>query len=60
MAEGDEILTWVQEQPGVRSARMNIVEDLVDVFDWLEIEIDRRITATKEFSRRKALRQTPG
>jgi hypothetical protein len=41
VAGGNEILRWVKQQPGVRSARMNIVEEVVYVFDWLERELER-------------------
>jgi DNA-binding Lrp family transcriptional regulator len=40
VAEGNEILRWVKEQPGVKSARMNIVEEVVYVFDWVERELE--------------------
>jgi DNA-binding Lrp family transcriptional regulator len=43
VAEGTEILRWAKKIDGVSDARMNIVEDVVHVFDWLEREIDKKI-----------------
>jgi DNA-binding Lrp family transcriptional regulator len=45
VAEGNEILKWVKTLPGVKSARMNIVERVVHVFDWLEKEVDKHTKA---------------
>ena len=42
IAEGNELLRWVRRLPAVRSAKMNIVEEVVHVFDWLEREVERR------------------
>jgi hypothetical protein len=42
IAEGGEILKWAKKLPGVGLVRMNIVENVVHVFDWLEKEIDLR------------------
>ena len=42
VAEGNELLRWVRKLPGVKRARMNIVEQVVHVFDWLEKEVDRQ------------------
>lgn len=44
VAEGNDILEWVKEQPGVRSATMTIAERVVQVFDWIESEVGRRLT----------------
>jgi DNA-binding Lrp family transcriptional regulator len=41
-AEGKELLGWLEKQRVVRSARINIVEQIVYVFDWLEREARRR------------------
>ena len=43
VAEGNDILEWVRQQPGVRSATMTIVERVVQVFDWIEGEVQRRV-----------------
>ncbi len=43
VAEGNEILEWVSEQPGVKSAEMTITENVVQVFDWLESEIQKQL-----------------
>jgi len=45
LAEGNEVLGWVRQLNGVRAARMNISEEVVHVFDWLETEVDRRVSA---------------
>jgi hypothetical protein len=41
VAEGRELLDWLTKQPGVESVRINIVERVVYVFDWLERETGR-------------------
>ena len=43
IAEGNEILEWARIQPGVRSATMAIVEQVVQVFSWLEGEVAKRL-----------------
>jgi DNA-binding Lrp family transcriptional regulator len=42
IAEGTELLKWVKKVKGVKSAKMNIVENVVHVFDWLEKEVKAR------------------
>lgn len=42
ITEGNEILKWIKHQPGVKSVRMNIVEQVVHVFDWIEDEVKKR------------------
>ena len=42
VAEGNEILKWVKKLPGVKTVRMNIVEYVVHVYDWLSKEADKR------------------
>jgi DNA-binding Lrp family transcriptional regulator len=44
VAEGNDILEWVKQQPGVKSASMTIAERVVQVFDWIESEVERRIS----------------
>ncbi len=44
VAEGIDILEWVKTQPGVKSASMTITEKVVQVFDWLETEIQKQLT----------------
>jgi DNA-binding Lrp family transcriptional regulator len=43
VAEGNDILEWVKQQPGVNSASMTIAERVVQVFDWIESEVERRM-----------------
>jgi len=43
VAEGNDILEWVKQQPGVISASMTIAERVVQVFDWIESEVERRV-----------------
>jgi DNA-binding Lrp family transcriptional regulator len=45
VAEGTEILRRVKKLPGVKSARMNIVEHVVHTSDWLEREVSERARA---------------
>ncbi|MBO0888629.1 Lrp/AsnC family transcriptional regulator [Candidatus Bathyarchaeota archaeon] len=45
VAEGNDILVWVKQQPGVMSATMTIAERVVHVFDWIEGEVERRVNA---------------
>jgi DNA-binding Lrp family transcriptional regulator len=44
VAEGNEILEWVRKQPKVKSADLIITEKVVQVFDWLESEVQRQLT----------------
>ncbi|MDA4112888.1 MAG: AsnC family transcriptional regulator [Thaumarchaeota archaeon] len=44
VAEGSAILKWVRRQEGVTSARMNIAEEVVQAFEWLDEEVERRAT----------------
>jgi len=46
VSEGKELLGWIRSQPGVRAARVNIVEKVEYVFDWLERETASRTTRT--------------
>ena len=41
VAEGKELLDWLRKQPGVKSARINIVEEVVYAFEWLGRESGR-------------------
>ena len=43
VAEGNDLLEWVKQQPGVISASMTIAERVVHVFDWIESEVDMRV-----------------
>jgi DNA-binding Lrp family transcriptional regulator len=45
VAEGSDILEWVQQQPAVKSASMTIAERVVQVFDWIETEVERQLRA---------------
>jgi hypothetical protein len=40
VAEGSDILEWVKQQAGVRSASMTIAERVVQVFGWVENEVE--------------------
>ena len=40
VAEGNDVLEWVKHQPGVSSASMTIAERVVQVFDWVENEVE--------------------
>lgn len=39
---GNEILKWAKRLPEVKSAKLNIVENVVHVYDWLEKEVEKR------------------
>jgi len=43
IAEGNEILSWVKQQKGIRTARLNIIEKVVHAYAWLEKEVERRV-----------------
>ena len=43
VAEGSDVLEWVKQQPGVKSASMTIAERVVQVFEWIESEVERRV-----------------
>ncbi len=43
VAQGNDILEWVKQQPGVRSASLTIAERVVQVFDWVESEVKRHV-----------------
>jgi DNA-binding Lrp family transcriptional regulator len=62
VAEGSDILEWVQQQPAVKSASMTIAERVVQVFDWIESEVERRISTMPidELSRARKTRETIG
>ncbi len=47
IAEGSEILKLVKKLPEVRSAKLNIVENVVQVYDWVEKEVEDRINLPK-------------
>jgi DNA-binding Lrp family transcriptional regulator len=47
VAEGTEILKWVKLQDGVSSARMNITEEVVHAFDWLDREVEKRTASNR-------------
>jgi DNA-binding Lrp family transcriptional regulator len=36
VSEGEELQDWLEKQPGVRSARVSIVDRVIYVSDWLE------------------------
>lgn len=42
VAEGKELLDWARKQPAVKSVRINIVDEVVYAFDWLEREVTGR------------------
>src|SRR5260370_24635748 len=42
VAQGNDILEWVKQQPGVRSVTMTIAEKGGQVFDWIESEVKRQ------------------
>jgi DNA-binding Lrp family transcriptional regulator len=60
VAEGNEILEWVRQQSGVKSASMTIAEKVVQVFDWLESQVQRQIGTGQVHDRGSAakIRQT--
>ncbi|MHB8566438.1 MAG: AsnC family transcriptional regulator [Nitrososphaerales archaeon] len=43
IAEGSEILKLVKKIPEVKSAKLNIVENVVHVYDWIEKEVEKRV-----------------
>lgn len=47
VAEGNDILEWVKQQPGVRSATMTIAERVIQVFDWIEAEVHRHVVSDR-------------
>jgi len=62
VAEGNDILEWVKQQPGVKSATMTIAERIVQVFDWIEREVERRVKTIPihEPSSERKMRETIG
>lgn len=60
VAEGSDILDWVKQQPGVRSASMTIVERVVHVFDWIQRDVDRRAKAVQIQETGSTNREKPG
>jgi DNA-binding Lrp family transcriptional regulator len=42
VAQGNETLKWVRRQEGVASAQMNITEEVVHSYDWLDREFENR------------------
>lgn len=51
VAEGNEILNWVKQQPSVKSAKINIVERIVHVYDWLEGEVEKQVRKEQRLNR---------
>jgi DNA-binding Lrp family transcriptional regulator len=47
VAEGNDLLNWVKAQAGVKVARLNIVEKIIHVYDWLEREVQRYLSKPK-------------
>jgi DNA-binding Lrp family transcriptional regulator len=45
IAEVSEILKLVKNVPNVKSARLNIVQNVVHVYDWIEEEVEKRAAA---------------
>ncbi len=43
IAEGNELLKWVRQLNGIKSARLYISEEVLHVFDWLQPEVEQRI-----------------
>jgi len=43
VAQGNDILEWVKQQPGVRFVTITIAERVVQVFDWIESEVKRQV-----------------
>jgi len=43
IAEADDTTKWIESLDGVKSVRMEIMKELIDVQDWLKEEISRRI-----------------
>src|SRR5207302_4173364 len=62
VAEGSDVLEWVKQQPGVISASMNIAERVVQVFEWIESEVERRMRTmpVREPSPERKMQQTIG
>lgn len=42
VTEGKELVKWIGGLPGVKSTRINIIEEVVYLFEWLESEIERQ------------------
>src|SRR5438128_10997862 len=60
VAEGNDLLEWVKQQPGVISASMTIDEGDVQVFDWIESEVDMRVptSATNDHRAERSMLET--
>ncbi len=43
IAQGNDILEWVKQQPGVRFASLTMVERIVQAFDWIQREVETRM-----------------
>ena len=54
VAEGNEILEWVRNQPRVISVDIVITEKVVQVFDWLESFIQTQLATGQASSQSKA------
>src|SRR5207247_4335080 len=52
VAEGSDILEWVKQQPGVKSASMTIAERIDEIVDWTESEVERRLRTMRSEERR--------
>lgn len=52
LAEGSQIEKWISEQPEVCSARLNIVEEVIYVFGWLDDEARKRASSPGRSTRK--------
>ncbi len=43
VAEGNDILEWAKQEPGVKSVSLTIAERVIQVFDWVQDEISRQV-----------------
>lgn len=53
LAEGSQIEKWIRKLPEVRSARLNVVEEVIYVFEWLDEEAGRRAASMREQIRKQ-------
>jgi DNA-binding Lrp family transcriptional regulator len=44
LSEEEEVCHWIFRQPGVHSLRMDVLNEIIQVFDWFDEEIERHLS----------------
>ena len=50
LSEQEEIRQWIATQHGVQNVRMDVLNEIIQVFDWFDEEIEMRLSASRPSS----------